>query len=207
MEELFQSHHAAALRYANRLVRDRHDAEDLTSQVFLGTFEQICRGRTPEATAAYLRTALRNRAANHYRARARLECREEVEGAQRLAESHLGAVPDFAEALSERHVIAEAMASLSRRHRLVLWRTIIEQRSVTEVAAELELTPNATRALAFRARNALREAAFAESSAGNRRVAAAKRAGVPRPPGASSRPWATGQPEAAVTDSGLGANG
>ncbi len=65
-----------------------------------------------------------------------------------------------AQALDEadRALLVRAFRELPRRWRDVLWRTAVEQQSLSEVSAALELTPNATAVLAHRAREGLRQA-------------------------------------------------
>ena len=52
----------------------------------------------------------------------------------------------------------QAFASLPERWQLVLWHTEVEGRSAAEVAPILGLAPNAVAALAYRAREGLRQA-------------------------------------------------
>ncbi len=55
-------------------------------------------------------------------------------------------------------VAADAFASLPERWRIVLWRTEIEGQSPARIAQDLEMTPNGVSALAYRAREGLRQA-------------------------------------------------
>ena len=55
-------------------------------------------------------------------------------------------------------VAADAFASLPERWRTVLWRTEIEGRSPAEIAPDFDMTPNGVAALAYRAREGLRQA-------------------------------------------------
>ena len=62
----------------------------------------------------------------------------------------------------EADTVARAFASLSPRWQQTLWLTEVEQRSSAEVAAHLQLAPNATAALTHRAREAFATAYLAE---------------------------------------------
>src|SRR5205809_406500 len=55
-------------------------------------------------------------------------------------------------------LVAEAFASLPERWQMVLWHTEVEGRPAAEVGPLLALAPNAVAALAYRAREGLRQA-------------------------------------------------
>ena len=62
----------------------------------------------------------------------------------------------------ESTLATRAFTRLPERWQLVLWRTEVEQQSPAEVAALLGLTPNGVSALAYRAREGLRQAYLQE---------------------------------------------
>ena len=68
------------------------------------------------------------------------------------------ATEEVVEAKQDRDLMLTAFQSLPERWRLVLWHTAVEGRKPAEVADVLELTPNGVAALAYRARDGLREA-------------------------------------------------
>ena len=59
-------------------------------------------------------------------------------------------------ALDERRRIVQTLRSMPERQRYVLIRLLIDGLSVADVADEIDLTPNATSQLAFRARKTFR---------------------------------------------------
>lgn len=78
----------------------------------------------------------------------------------------------------ERSLIARAFSRLPERWQAVLWHTVIEQESPSDIAPLLGLSPNTVSALAYRAREALRQeclrAHLAETSAHRCRATASK---------------------------------
>lgn len=78
-------------------------------------------------------------------------------------------------------VIGAALAKLNPRHREALIATVYEEKSSAEVAAQMQLSENATRQLVFRARAAFRKALIGEAEVAGKSVSeilsiAAKRA-------------------------------
>ena len=67
----------------------------------------------------------------------------------------------------EADTVARAFASLNPRWQQTLWLTEVEQRSPAEVAARMDLAPNATAALTLRAREAFATAYLAEHVSGS----------------------------------------
>ncbi len=151
--ELFRRHGDAARAAARALVGRRADFDDLVAEGFARVLNAIRRGGGPElAFRPYLLTCIRNVFYDRARADARLE--------------PLGEMPDVVDAALEaraangddRALIARAYATLPERWQLVLWHTEIEGRPAAEVAPLVGLAPNAVAALAYRAREGLREA-------------------------------------------------
>ncbi|MFG2007204.1 sigma-70 family RNA polymerase sigma factor [Spirillospora sp. NPDC048911] len=159
--ELFRRHHTAVLGYARGLVRDRHAAEDLTSEAFARTLAALRQGMGPrEAYRPYLYTVVRNAAVDWARAGRRTVVTDEVaDWADRPADE----LPD----LDELDALARAFRSLPERWQTVLWHTIIEDEPVQQVAELLGMEPGAVAQLAFRAREGLRQAFLAASCEGH----------------------------------------
>lgn len=151
--ELFRRHGDAARAAARALVGRRADFDDLVAEGFARVLNAIRRGGGPEqAFRPYLLTCLRNVFYDRARTDAHLD--------------PLGEMPDVVDAALEaraasgddRALVARAFATLPERWQLVLWHTEIEGRSAAEVAPLIGLAPNAVAALAYRAREGLREA-------------------------------------------------
>jgi len=151
---LYQRHVAAARALARQLVRGRAEADDVVAEAFAKVLAQLRRGRGPDgAFRPYLLTTVRRAAIDRLRAEGKVVVSGEMEAFDpgvRFA--------DPAVAKLERSMIARAFASLPERWRAVLWHTEIEGARPAEVAELLGLTANGVAALAYRAREGLRQA-------------------------------------------------
>jgi RNA polymerase sigma factor (sigma-70 family) len=152
--QLYERHEAAARRTARQLNASRHDVDDLVAEAFARVFDMLSSGRGPDsAFRAYLLTAVRNGRYERARRDRRLELSEDMT-------RHDPGVPwvDPAEAELNSTLAARAFASLPERWRTVLWYSEVQQESTAEVGSRLGLRPNAVAALAYRAREGLRQA-------------------------------------------------
>lgn len=152
--ELFARHADAARRLARQLARGSGDAEDLVSDGFAKVLEALRRGGGPdEAFRAYLLTTVRRLFLDRARAGQRVQATDDVAALD-------AGVPfvDSAVAGFESDAAARAFASLPERWQLVLWHTEVEGARPAEVAPLLGMTPNSVAALAYRAREGLRQA-------------------------------------------------
>ena len=152
--QLYERHEPAARRMARQLSRSPHDVDDLVAEAFAGVFDMLSSGRGPDsAFRAYLLTAVRNGRYERARRDRRLELSEDMG-------RHDHGVPwvDPVEAELNSALAARAFASLPERWRAVLWYSEIEQESTAQVGSRLGLRPNAVAALAYRAREGLRQA-------------------------------------------------
>lgn len=151
---LYSRHRAAAYHLARQLTRSPAEADDLVSEAFAKLLDTLRGGGGPDtAFRAYLLTALRHCAYD----RARRDHRIELTADQSAYDP---GVPftDTAVAGLDRSLAARAFATLPQRWQTVLWHTEIEGQSAAEVAPLLGLTPNGLSALAYRAREGLRQA-------------------------------------------------
>lgn len=162
--------HVYRLRgYARRLAVHEHAADDLVAEAFARTWEQLRAGGGPTtAFMGYLRATVLHLHLSHLRREDRLDWVEDIEGAA-MANPDLAA--RIAETSPEHLVLAqllnarmwEALATLPRRWQLVIVWVYIEDRPARDIAADLDLTPEALRALAYRARLGMRKALAALS--------------------------------------------
>lgn len=155
--DLYARHVDAARDLARRLSRTVTEADDLVSEAFIRVLEALRTGGGPDsAVRAYLLTVLRNTAYSRTRAERRVAPTEDVTVA---ADAALVSVPfdDRATAAVDKSLAAKAFARLPRRWRDVLWLTEIAGQSPAQAAPRLGLTPNGVSALAYRAREALRQ--------------------------------------------------
>jgi RNA polymerase sigma factor (sigma-70 family) len=154
---LYERHVGAAYNLARQLSRSQAEADDLVSEAFAKVLDTLRAGRGPDsAFRAYLLTALRHTAYDKTRRDRKVELSDDV---TTIAGADT-AVPfsDTAVAGLERSLAARAFARLPERWQAVLWHTEVEGQTPAEVAPILGLTPNGVSALAYRAREGLRQA-------------------------------------------------
>lgn len=155
MGDLYERHRESALRMARATCRDPHLAEDLVSAAFERTHGAIARGAGPDdAFRAYLYTVIRRLAADAGLLKSRERDTEDWTPFEAST-----AVGDDGEARAlEAQLVAKAFATLPERQRSVLWYLEVEGLTPLQAAPLFGLSPNATSALAVRARDALRVA-------------------------------------------------
>lgn len=150
--QLYARHRDAARRLAGVLTRDPSDAEDLVAEAFARVFVVLRDGRGPDAAfRPYLLTALRRVCYDRARAQRWVELTEDM---------HRYAQPEHSDPTEERlerTYAARAFAKLPQRWQMVLWRTEVEGERPAGIAPLLGLSPNAVAALAYRARERLRQ--------------------------------------------------
>lgn len=155
---LYRRHVQAARVLARKLTGSPTEADDLVAEAFANVLATMRRGRGPDTTfRAYLFTALRNTCYDRARRDRRVQLSDDMT-------RHDPGVPweDTAVAELESRLAAQAFAKLPARWQAVLWHTEVDRESPAEVAPRLGLTPNAVAALAYRAREGLRQAYLQE---------------------------------------------
>ncbi|HEU5037831.1 MAG TPA: sigma-70 family RNA polymerase sigma factor [Nocardioides sp.] len=151
--ELFARHVEAARRLARQLV-SAGDVDDLVSEAFAKVLVVLQRGGGPDlAFRAYLLTAVRRLHVDRIRLGARLHTTGDLTPFDPGVPFRDTAVEGF-----ENATAARAFSSLPERWQLVLWHTEVEGQKPAEVATLLGMTPNSVSALAYRAREGLRQA-------------------------------------------------
>lgn len=152
LQKLWESHHAAARRYANALTR-RFDPDDLVSEAFLRVFTTLRNGHGPtDALRPYLFVTVRNVAITWAKTP---ESRALDEIDEPAYDANIGG------ALMEganRDKLREALESLPEQWRQILWATEIEGQRPAQLSERFGLQANSVAALAYRAREALRYA-------------------------------------------------
>lgn len=150
---LFARHVAAAERLARALVRGP-DADDLVSEAFTKTLVVLQGGGGPdEAFRAYLLTAVRRLHIDRIRRTRRVTTTDDLDDLDDGVPFVDPAVAEF-----EGGAAARAFASLPERWQLVLWHLEVENDKPADIAPLLDLSPNSVSALAYRAREGLRQA-------------------------------------------------
>ena len=151
--ELFARHVEAARRLARQLVSGG-DVDDLVSEAFAKVLVVLQRGGGPDlAFRAYLLTAVRRLQVDRIRSTARLQTTGDLTPFDPGIPFRDTAIEGFESAAA-----ARAFASLPERWQLVLWHTEVEQQKPAEVALLLGMSANSVSALAYRAREGLRQA-------------------------------------------------
>lgn len=150
---LWQRHHQPAQTVA-RLFTSSIDAEDLVAEAYAAVFEALRHGGGPTSGAfrPYLYTVIRNLARRWGSSRREFAVGElpEVAADADIPEEQVGAF--------DRGMVREAFETLPARWQEVLWYTEVEQMAPAQAAPLMGLTPNSTAALAYRAREGLRQA-------------------------------------------------
>ncbi|MFF5263580.1 sigma-70 family RNA polymerase sigma factor [Actinomadura viridis] len=150
---LYERHLGAARGLARQLV-DHHAAEEAVQETFAKVLDAIRRGGGPRtAFRPYLLTALRHTIYDRRRGEHRTEPTARIEEYDRGAPFADPALEEL-----ERAMVVRAFRSLPERWQAVLWHTEIERAKPAEVAPILGLTANGVSALAYRAREGLRQA-------------------------------------------------
>jgi RNA polymerase sigma factor (sigma-70 family) len=151
--ELFSRHSAAVFRLALGLAADRSEADDLTAEAFFRVLQAIRRGSGPvDNVRGYLLIVTR-RVAWEWSLR-----RRELPVSDEELTHRAPSDPDTSGQFTERNLIRRAFTSLPERWRKVLWKMEVEGERPAAVATNFGLSPNATAALARRARQGLRAA-------------------------------------------------
>lgn len=150
--ELYRRHVGAALAAARTLSRCRADADDVVSEACARVLRAMQRGGGPEVSfRRYLVATVRNVFYDRIRG-----AREEPSDA--LIDRVNDALLDAATSQEDGAFAGVAFASLPERWQVVLWHTEVEGLTASELAPLLGVAPNAVAALAYRAREGLRQA-------------------------------------------------
>jgi len=160
---LYLRHRASAYGLAGQLAYPDHEAHDLVSEAFLRVLDILQSGdRGPDDARfrAYLLTTLRHIAYDRTRRERRITVTADVETTA-IDTGNPGTITepfrDTALAGLERLFAVRAFARLTRRHQEVLWHLEVEELTPRQVTNLMGLTPNGVSALAYRARERLRQ--------------------------------------------------
>lgn len=152
--ELFGRHHHAAVRMARQLV-PANDADDLASDAFAKVLDALRAGGGPDISfRAYLLTTVRRVHVDRIRSGRKVTSTDDIAAYERDPQGFEDpTVTGF-----ESGAAAKAFASLPERWQAVLWHTEVEGEKPATIAPLLGLTANGVSALAYRAREGLRQA-------------------------------------------------
>jgi RNA polymerase sigma factor (sigma-70 family) len=155
-EEIVRAHSARVYRLAYRLTGNKHDAEDLTQEVFVRVFRSLS-SYTPGTFEGWLHRITTNLFLDMARRRQRI--RFEGLGDETAQRLHSGPTP--AQAFDERHLdgdIAAALEALAPEYRAAVVLCDIEGLSYEEIAATLGVKLGTVRSRIHRGRAQLRAA-------------------------------------------------
>jgi RNA polymerase sigma factor (sigma-70 family) len=150
---LYERHLVAAKRAAACLVTTPSEREDLVAEAFTRVLHTLRTGRGPdEEFRPYLLVTMRHLAINAARRAPSTALFADV------PDAYLPPGDDPIMARLSSSDAANAFAGLPERWRVVLWHTEVEGESPAAIAPMLGMTPNSVAALAYRAREGLRQA-------------------------------------------------
>lgn len=150
---LFERHRQAAARLAGHLVPGP-DADDLVSESFVRVLSVIQAGKGPdEFFRAYLLSSIRRLHLDRIRGSRKVTATDDEAELDRAVEFVDPTTMQF-----ERSAAAEAFGSLPERWQLVLWHLDVEGQKPADIAQMLGMSANSVSALAYRAREGLRQA-------------------------------------------------
>ncbi len=150
---IFEQYHAGIYRYLCRLVRDADLAEDLAQQTFVKAYRALSAGSRPDRLQPWLYAIATNTAFSALRRRRLIAWLPLVGEAV-----HRAPGPGPEARLSERELVAQALAQLPRRDAACLLLHFHEGLSCAEVAQVLGLSLSAAKSRLYRAREAFCEA-------------------------------------------------
>lgn len=153
---LYERHIGAAYTMARQVAKSTAEADDLVSDAFAKILDLLRAGKGPtSAFRAYVLTAVRHAAYDRTRRQQRLQLADDLETVPNIDISQ--PFTDTAVEGEDRSMIATAFARLPERWQMVLWHVEIEGEAPAKVAPLLGMTANGVSALAYRAREGLKQ--------------------------------------------------
>lgn len=161
-EGLVVRHRAQVQHQLFLMMGHRDDAEDLAQEVFLRVYRHRKNYRPAAKFVTWLYHIVRNVGRNALRHRRRrptmpLGVVPQHENETPLPDARAEAPSRPLERGELRNVVRQALGSLQGRQKRALFLQQYEDRSYTEIADQLALSPKAAKSLLYRARNQMRE--------------------------------------------------
>lgn len=154
--ELFNRHRQAACRLASMHTSDAYTAQDFVAEAFFRVLQALRTGGGPSTSfRSYLLRVLRNLVTESGRNAGRQVPVPDV-GAYEL--EYATSAGNEALRKYEQVLVREALSSLSDRWRSILWCTIVQSQQPASIADSMGISPNSVAALAYRAKEGLRQA-------------------------------------------------
>jgi RNA polymerase sigma-70 factor (ECF subfamily) len=142
------------LYFVRRLVDDERDAWDVLQQTWMSALTSIAKLDEPRALRTWLYRIARNEAVNHLRRNGRRIEAIDSAAIETVADESIDGDEWSAETAEQVHA---ALGKLSLPHREVLTLHFLEDASVEEIAAVLDVPPGTVKSRLHYARAALRE--------------------------------------------------
>jgi RNA polymerase sigma-70 factor (ECF subfamily) len=152
MQVLFMRHHVRIYRFIVRLVRDRQQAEDLVSDVFLDIWRQAAKFEARSAVSTWLLAIARFKTLSSLRRRHE----EELDEATAAAIPDTGDSPETAIQKKEQTgLLRDCLTRLSPEHREIIDLVYYQAMAIAPVAAVLGIPENTVKTRMFHARKRL----------------------------------------------------
>ncbi|PSL06636.1 RNA polymerase sigma factor (sigma-70 family) [Haloactinopolyspora alba] len=156
-DELYRRHSDDAAKVARIVTNNSDEAQDIVAEAFTRVLTRLREGGGPDGELTpYLRTVVRRLAIDRHRSSQR-----EGSPSDPTALEVLPRTDDPMARATDKQLVRHAFETLPERWQQVLWHTEIEGRSAASLAPALGSSPNAVAALAYRAREGLRQAYLA----------------------------------------------
>jgi len=167
-EQLVDRYEPKVYRVAHRIVRQQHDAEDVTQQTFISVMENMEKFREEASVSTWVLRIATNHALQILRKR---RGQKTVPLEQPVEEDSYATVPhpefvahwadhpeDIAQRSEFKQILDDALEQLDEKYRMVFLLRDVEGYSTQETAEILEISPNNAKVRLLRARLQLREA-------------------------------------------------
>jgi len=138
IEGLFHLYLDSVYRFIYRQVGNQHDAEDLTSEVFLKAVRGLDSRRGSGAIGRWLFTVSRSVVADHWRRRYRIPPLVDIDDLELVAGQLTGNSVDAPDGKTQ--LVERVLAGLPDRYALVLRLRFLHGYSIVETAAEMGIT-------------------------------------------------------------------
>lgn len=154
--ELFNRHRGAAYRLAAMHTSDAYTAQDFVAEAFFRVLQALRSGGGPSTSfRSYLLRVLRNLVTESGRSSGR---QVPVPDVSAYEVEYATSAGNEALRKYEHVLVREALSSLSDRWRTILWCTIVQSQQPASIADTMGISPNSVAALAYRAKEGLRQA-------------------------------------------------
>ena len=155
---LYVRHRSSFVGHARRYLNDQRDIDEVVQEALLRLFLALPELETELQALAYCRRTVTNLCIDRYRAQAR---RPRMVGYDEATDVDLwddGNIDDPIYAAEDAAIVREALALLSPTHREALIKREVEEKSLSQIAAEMGIPETAVKHTLHRARRSLRRA-------------------------------------------------